>query len=141
MTNTNLSMFKSTENRGFQMTFENGIVISVQFDVTNYCSRRSLAASLQEKTPSRIVESPNAEIAIWCERSRTGAFAENNHWFSFGYDNVKGWCSTNEVAQWISICYQAQSLENLKELAIANGLLIKDEEPEVDSAGFTAADR
>ena len=126
MTNTNLSMFKSTENRGFQMTFENGIVISVQFDVTNYCSRRSFNASLQEKTPSRIVESPNAEIAIWSENSRTGAFAENNHWFSFGYDNVKGWCSANEVAKWINICSFAHSLEELKELAIMNGLVDKD---------------
>jgi hypothetical protein len=32
-----MSNFKSTENKGFQMTFENGWTISVQFGYGNYC--------------------------------------------------------------------------------------------------------
>jgi hypothetical protein len=32
-----MSNFKSTNNKGFQMTFENGWTISVQFGYGNYC--------------------------------------------------------------------------------------------------------
>jgi hypothetical protein len=36
-----MSNFKSTNNKGFQMTFENGWTISVQFGYGNYCSHRN----------------------------------------------------------------------------------------------------
>jgi len=39
---TNKKGFLSCENKGFQITFDNGMTMSVQWGVGNYCSRRSL---------------------------------------------------------------------------------------------------
>ena len=90
-------MFKSTRNHGFQMTFENGITISVQFGAGNYCERKGATVSyrgdMDAATP--IVESNNAEIAIW---------DKDGKWFNFGSDTVKGWVDANEVAEWIHKC-------------------------------------
>jgi hypothetical protein len=38
-----------------------------------------------------VVSSPDCEIMIWC----------NEQNFSFGNDDVKGYCSADEVAEWI----------------------------------------
>ena len=101
-------MFKSTHNRGFQMTFENGITISVQFGTGNYCERRNLQVSyrgdMDAATP--IISSHSAEIAIWHKDSDT--------WFNFGHDEVRGWCDADEVATWITLCVTATSIEDLK---------------------------
>jgi hypothetical protein len=71
--------FQSQYNNGFTMTFENGWTISVQFGMANYAN---------------IVDgvSVSAEIAIW---------DQNNDWYDFGHDKVIGYCSANEVAEWI----------------------------------------
>ena len=53
---------------GFSMTFENGLTISVQFGIGNYCTRN-------EKD-----EAISSEIAIW---------NEDGKWFDFGNDQVK----------------------------------------------------
>ena len=67
---------------GFQITFENGNTISVQFGCGNYCEQR------HESTGS----SSDAEVAIW---NKAG------DWYDFGSDQVKGWCTPDEVADWI----------------------------------------
>jgi hypothetical protein len=82
-----MSNFKSTNNKGFQMTFENGWTISVQFGYGNYCSHRN-----HENQPEGIHECPDAEIVIWDASGK---------WYNFGSDTVKGYCSADEVATWI----------------------------------------
>ena len=115
-------MFKSTRNKGFHMTFKNGITISVQFGHANYCSRRNDhpydSTKFEEMDEMRqpIIESNTAEIAIWDKEGK---------WFDFGSDTVKGWIDTNEVAQWINIASFAIDLKELKELAIMNKLLLE----------------
>ncbi len=84
-------MLKSTNNKGFQMTFENGWTISVQFGYGNYCDNWNFEADYSMNFPP-VVESPNAEIAMW---------DKDGNWYEFETDRVKGWCSTNEVAEWI----------------------------------------
>jgi hypothetical protein len=42
---------------------------------------------------SPVWDSPNAEIAIW---------DSHKNYYSFGSDVVKAYCSTDEVAEWIS---------------------------------------
>lgn len=71
--------FQTSYNNGFTMTFENGWTISVQFGRANYAS---IVGGV----------SVNAEIAIW---------DKDNNWYDFGHDKVKGYCNTNEVAEWI----------------------------------------
>jgi hypothetical protein len=83
------------------MTFENGWTISVQFGFGNYCSNRNHPARMISGNhygwyASKDVEyfsCPDAEIAIW------NSFGE---YYNFGHDTVKGYCSTDEVAEWIT---------------------------------------
>jgi hypothetical protein len=93
-------MLRSTENKGFSITFENGLTISVQFGTMNYCERRKSYPLYKSEMFNDIIESKNAEIAIW---------DKNNNWFDFGLDTVKGWCSADEVAEWIAKVANAPS--------------------------------
>lgn len=68
---------------GFQMIFDNGNTISVQFGCGNYCNNR---AESQKSCK-------NAEIAIWNSAG---------DWHDFGSDTVKGYCNADEVAKWIN---------------------------------------
>lgn len=86
-------MFKSTSNKGFQMTFENGWTISVQFGYGNYCDNRCHPGGWHFEKKQEVTQSPNAEIAIWNDKSPD--------FYNFGSDTVKGYCSANEVAEWI----------------------------------------
>jgi hypothetical protein len=101
-------MLKSTKNKGFSLTFENGITISVQFGSGNYCERKNLHANYSSEMLNDIIESSDAEIAIW---------DEDDNWFNFGSDTVRGWCSANEVARWI---YIASTSNNIDEIHHSN---------------------
>jgi len=97
-------MFTSCENKGLQLTFENGLTISIQFGVGNYCERRSITASFQSEMSEPIIQSTTAEIAIWNDQ---------NTWYNFGSDTVLGWVSTDSVADWIYRVKNATSLETI----------------------------
>ena len=85
-----MSKFLITAGKGFQLTFENGWTVSVQFGKHNYCeNRESLSREVVKKG-----ESQDAEIA---------AFPEEGLWYDFGSDTVKGYCSADEVAQFIAM--------------------------------------
>jgi hypothetical protein len=86
------SKFASTINKGFQMTFENGWSISVQFGYGNYCDNGHHPDGIHFSTNVDVVTSTDAEIGIW---------DKNGDWYNFGADGVKGYCSTDEVAEWI----------------------------------------
>lgn len=81
-------MFKtSIENKrpGFAMTFKNGWTISVQWHEGAYCEGRH--------KPDADKSSINAEIAIWNQAG---------DWFDFGNDQVKGYCTAEEVLEWMN---------------------------------------
>lgn len=100
-----MSRIVSTQNKGFQMKFENGLTISVQFGTMNYCERRKFDLDYLSEMKTDIVQSADAEIAIW---------DENDNWFNFGTDQVKGWCSPDEVADWIHKVKSAASLKDIE---------------------------
>jgi hypothetical protein len=85
-------MIAVTKNKGFQMEFENGWTISVQFGYGNYCDNYNHPEGYRFAQGKEIVSSSDAEIAIW---------DENGKWYNFGTDTVKGHCSADEVAEWI----------------------------------------
>ena len=87
-----MSNFKSTNNKGFQMTFENGWTISVQFGYGNYCDNHHHPEGWNFSKKQEVTESSDAEIAIW---------DADGEWYNFGSDTVKGYCSADEVATWI----------------------------------------
>lgn len=82
------SKFLSTENRGFQLTFNNGWTISVQYGNGNYCSNRNV-----ETKDEMFVESVTAEIAIWDANKKDYDFGDRQL--------CLGWLTTDEVADWI----------------------------------------
>lgn len=88
-------MFRSTMNKGFQMTFSNGCTVSVQYGTANYCDRPSeqsnpFAYGVEMAHPKW--EAKNAEIAAWDSDSR---------WWDFGNDTVLGYCTPDQVADFI----------------------------------------
>lgn len=107
-------MIRSTMNRGFSMTFENGMTISVQFGTGTYCERKDLLAPVGNELKEKVVESENAEIGIW---------DKNGDWFNFEHDKVKGWVPADEIAQWIHMVKCAINLDNLTELAVGYGMM------------------
>lgn len=107
-------MFRSTFNRGFQMTFGNNLTISVQWGTGNYCERKKgiyLSTELRES----IIESKDAEIAIW-ENEGSKRFLD------FGSNQVKGYCSADEVGKWITATCECDSLEELQSLVSLDNL-------------------
>ena len=92
------------------MTFDNRLIISVQFGGGNYCSNRT------QKFNEPAKPCPNAEIAIW-------DYDNEDEWFNFGHDTVKGWVTIDDVAKWVAITQQATNLEHLDTLARLHKLL------------------
>lgn len=83
-------MLKSTENKGYQLTFTNGYTISVQFGRGNYCMNRRTE---QNPFMRDIWESSDAEIAVFDPKGNCIALEGTN--YALGYLNA------DEVAQWI----------------------------------------
>jgi len=92
-------MFAITQGSGFQLTFGNGWTASVQFGAGNYASNRNadyFAARKGERW-----ESTTAEIAAW-----HGKQSDHINWYNFengNGDEVKGWCSTDEVVEFLGM--------------------------------------
>ena len=92
------SKFLATQNKGFQLTFENGWTISVQWGPGNYCSNGGNVPNPWDwKSRPDNYEATTAEIAIW---------DSNGDWLDFsthsmGTNQVKGFCDVAEVVEWI----------------------------------------
>jgi hypothetical protein len=90
-------MFTSTFNKGFQMTFENGWTISVQWGARNYCENNNFQEYDRDEWTKRdpMYDCNNAEVAIWRK--------EDDKWYTFeNGDTVKGWSTPDEVAELIN---------------------------------------
>lgn len=98
--------FTANDNKGFRLTFSNGITISVQFGPYNYCERTVTnpdAKQLEHDAPlkERSWRSKDAEIAVWCGADRANWWNfDANKWGESGSD-VQGYCSADEVADYI----------------------------------------
>lgn len=97
-----MSNFKSTMNKGFQMTFDNGYTISCQFGSSNYCENKSYA-EYNKEMKQEVTECENCEVAVW---------DKNDNWITgevvtkLGMESsepmVQGWVTSSEVAKIIS---------------------------------------
>ena len=89
-------MFTINRNKGFQVTFENGWTVSVQFGPGNYCQRRSDHSGdyVDYNAPQgqEHWESTTAEIAAW----------KDGKWHNFGTDTVDGWVRPAEVLEFMT---------------------------------------
>ena len=88
-----MSKFTWTDQRpGFSITFNNGWTISVQFGYGNYCENGRHPDGYNFYKGKDKITSSDAEIAIW---------NKEGDWYNFGTDSVKGYCTPDEVAEWI----------------------------------------
>lgn len=78
-------LMKTDFNTGFQMTFENGWTVSVQWGPSNYIADRQCGN-----------DSVNAEIAAWDKDGAWYRSYDQN-------DNVKGWFKADEVAEFMAM--------------------------------------
>jgi hypothetical protein len=79
---------------GIFMKFKNGNSISIQWGFANYCSNR---VETQEETLT-------AEIMIKDSKGHSHTF-EDEHGLK---EQVKGWCSADEIAKWIYFAANSQ---------------------------------
>ena len=77
---------KSNVPCGFQMKFENGNTISIQFGFGNYCSKYD-----ESKSSAKSVE-----VAIWNKEKEFYKFLGDN-------ETIKGYCNAYEVADFIGL--------------------------------------
>lgn len=100
-------MFKSTLNKGFQITLDNGITVSVQFGKGNYCERREIG-SYEESSETTACK--DAEVAAW---------NSGRVWYKLGQcDTVNGWQNVNQVLQLIDFMRSLTGDENPEEVEI-----------------------
>jgi hypothetical protein len=84
-------MFYITGGKGFQMTFENGWTVSVQFGVGNYGDNYSLQ---DYSRPTEDIQSEKAEIAAWDKNNKCYDFSEFDSEYK---DTVKGYVKADQV--------------------------------------------
>jgi hypothetical protein len=84
-------MFSSCQNKGFHITFGNGVTISVQFGPGNYCEKRGEDFRAPEST------------SIWsCEHAEVAILLPDGRFYPIqDCDDVIGWQTADDVAKWI----------------------------------------
>ena len=99
------SKFVSTHNKGFQMTFENGFRISVQWGIGNYCQRKE-DGDFDDPRKTEFWESLSAEIAV---------FGKDREFITItNSDVVAGWLTTDKVAKCITVVQSATTKEEIE---------------------------
>lgn len=79
-----LRVMSDSWHKGFQMIFENGWTVSIQFGKANYADN-----------PRNADQCTKAEIAAW---------NQNDVWHKFANgDTVSGWATADEVAEFIAM--------------------------------------
>ena len=95
-------MFKITSEKGFHLTFENRVTISVQWGFGNYCENRWKE---NVDTKKEFLTSKNAEVAIWDEDDMWLTKECFLDLYGEQLDNdVKGYVTADEVADIIQWC-------------------------------------
>lgn len=86
-----MSKFSITANKGFQLTFPNGYMISVQFGPGNYCGNRH-NHTLPEDEP------------LHCATAEVAVYRDDECVFADGKDGTGccGWLTTDIVAKMIA---------------------------------------
>tara|TARA_Y100001963_G_C6672232_1_gene395661 strand:- start:325 stop:678 length:354 start_codon:yes stop_codon:yes gene_type:complete len=109
--------FTTNKNKGFQMKFNNGFIISVQWGTMNYCEvyTKHFKIDGKEEMKTNHWESETAEIAVFNEKQEMIPLTER--------DCVIGWLTPNEVAECIEIVSSATSEEEIIE-KIRNILIV-----------------
>jgi len=100
-------MLYITRNEGFQIDFDNGYTISVQFGHGHYCSNRN-SRKIGYQSSSTPQECKNAEIALW-DRNRKDKGEGSSTWVNLTPgDQVVGWVPADLVGKIIGYVQKGQ---------------------------------
>ena len=102
-----MSTFVATQNKGFGMTFDNGLTISVQWGTENYCEKKHTTIHPTNPMKHKIWDSLSAEIAVFDNEEMINISSD-------GVDAVIGWLGTHDVAKVIAIVSSAGSVEEIQ---------------------------
>lgn len=86
-------MFSITDGKGFQITFQNGCTVSVQWGPGNYCDNHGVQYGAQRGKLQW--QSKVAEVAI--------LLPDGNFYSLPDHGDVAGWQTPEEVAKWIEV--------------------------------------
>lgn len=118
-------MFTAMHNKGFQITFANGNTVSVQWGPSNYCE------PTDERGRNAPFDAP-AQTEAWGARSvEVAAWNSDGEWHNCGGDQVRGWLSPDEVAEFIAFVANG-------ELDTTNPFVWADEEEEEEENGSSS---
>lgn len=95
-----MSYFSITLGRGFHITFENGVTVSVQFGPGNYSDNYSREFSADANREAGERGSSTAEVAIWDKDGRWLSFEAME--FSHNNSEIKPRCTADEVLELMS---------------------------------------
>ena len=88
-----MGKFKSTERKGFHITFENGLTVSVQWGAGNYCDNHSNF----DFSHTKDMESKTAEVAVRCNERWLNANDFTGEGVDYSCDDVVGWLTPEQV--------------------------------------------
>jgi hypothetical protein len=105
-------MIKIIMGKGFHLTFDNGLTISVQIGSGNYCENYNNNTNNNTNSYNQLAsqfspESKNAEVAIW---KTDGGWITKEFFEDLG-DDVAGYVNTDEIADLI---YRVKNWEATK---------------------------
>jgi hypothetical protein len=89
-------MFTITQNKGFQIAFANGNVVSVQWGPSNYCDpthEDGRGAPYDAAQNASTWSATTAEVAAW---------NQEGEWHNFGGDQVNGYLDPEEVLKFLN---------------------------------------
>jgi hypothetical protein len=105
--------FEIADNKGFRMTFKNGLTLSVQFGYGNYCDNHNIENYDHNNYGKTPMKSDDAEIAIW--------MTDNMDWvtkYFYGNrrqgDDVMGYQTPENVAEIITILNSFETKEDFE---------------------------
>ena len=103
-------MFTITMSQGFQIKFENGWAISVQWGPMHYCANKDNGFSVPNREAPRgeFYSCTNAEVAIIKPDGKHYQFDDD--------DGVRGWCTPDQVASLIAFTSGNPALLGVVEL-------------------------
>jgi hypothetical protein len=87
-------------NKGFHITFENGVTVSAQIGYGYYCNiyPHHPIMSIGTEIEKKIMESPDCEVAAWIEGEKEFITQE----FFHGEDGVRRWVNPEELLEFLN---------------------------------------
>lgn len=87
-------------NKGFHITFENGVTVSAQIGYGNYCGiyPHNSIMSIGTEIEKRVMESPDCEVAAWIDGQKEFITQE----FFHGVGGVEGWVTPEKLLEFLN---------------------------------------